>query len=79
VASLERFVLSGLPFWEDGDEALFNEQSQFETPNDRSEVTSPAIGSKKSSVIASIGYKNTLSNIIVERIALEKRQKLTLN
>ena len=72
-------MLSGLPFWEEGDEALFNESSLLETPNDRSEATSPALGSKKSSVIANIGYKNTLSDLIVERMALEKRQKLTLN
>ncbi|CDW82479.1 UNKNOWN [Stylonychia lemnae] len=81
LASLERNVLCGLPFWEEGDDALFDNSNQNNEEDE--DIGSPKrdkdLNQKKSNVVQNIGYKNELSKYVVERIAAEKKNKLTLH
>lgn len=68
VATVEKHVLSGLPFWEDGNDAIIDMDS--ESDNESKQL------SKES--LKDIGYKNTLAQKVVEKMAEEKKQKLML-
>ena len=54
---LEKYVLSGLSFWEDGDEALFNDENDDNLISPQ--PSEP--GSRQTNYIQNIGYKNELA------------------
>lgn len=70
IADVEMRVFSGLPFWEINEELLMGlveENAHLVTEN------------MDGSFVSQLGYKNVLASKVVERIAVEKRYKLTLN
>lgn len=69
MAEAERFVLSGLPFWEEGDEALFT--------NNDDDLRIPSESGTPSS--SQLGYKNLLAGKVIERMGKEKKFKLTMH
>jgi len=76
VIEVEKNVLSGLPFWEISEEELMMEVAATPSPSSSDLVEKdPDSGS----YIANLGYKNQLAQRVVERIAMEKKHKLSLN
>ena len=54
IATIEKHVLSGLPFWDESDDALFDELAQ-ESDQESASTYQPE------SVIKDLGYTNSLS------------------
>ena len=75
VIEVEKNVLSGLPFWEISEEELMMEVAATPSPSSDLVEKDPDNGS----YIANLGYKNQLAQRVVERIAMEKKHKLSLN
>lgn len=71
-------VLSGVPFYEEGDDALFgdDDESQDEEP------AQAALKSKSSENKFEDGghkpLKNVLAGVVADKIAVEKREKMQL-
>ena len=66
-SELEKCVQSGLPFWEISEDTLILGDNNFASENE------------DGSLISNLGYKNVLSQKVVERIAYEKKFKISLN
>jgi hypothetical protein len=77
VIEVEKNVVSGLPFWEISEEELMMEVAAAATPSPSSDLVEKDPDS--GSYIANLGYKNQLAQRVVERIAMEKKHKLSLN
>ena len=67
MAEIESKVLSGLSFWEMSEEELME--------SNKINVVANADGS----FISNLGYHNDLAAQVVERMALERKFKMTLN
>lgn len=67
VATLEKNVLSGVPFWEESEDALFEDNSPFDLEDDP--IPKNGEGSHKLSLLQDIGYKNDLSNLVMDKMA----------
>ena len=95
IANVEKMVLSGVPFYEESDDALFGDMSGEETGNEEEEKpetpkTKKHFGrpqEKKKTVEVNKfeepdGHKplkNVLAGIVADKIADEKREKMQLN
>jgi hypothetical protein len=71
MAEIENKVLSGLSFWELSEEELIESNK---SNNDL--LVAP---DENGSLTSNLGYKNDLAAKVVERMALERKYKMTLN
>lgn len=76
MANVEKMVLAGVPFWEEGDEALFAALNDDDEDEERK--TSPGDEADRFEDGGHRPLKNILATTVAERIAKEKREKMQL-
>ncbi len=69
MAEIENRVLSGLSFWELSEEELI----------ESNKTTDVVANATDGSFISNLGYRNDLAAKVTERMALERKFKMTLN
>jgi hypothetical protein len=72
IANVEKMVLAGVPFWEEGDEALF---ADLDDEDEDSHQEADANGFEEG---GHRPLKNVLATRVAERMANEKREKMQL-
>lgn len=75
MANVEKMVLAGVPFWEEGDEALFAALNDDDEDGEHKATASDADRFEDG---GHRPQKNILATIVAERIAKEKREKMQL-
>ena len=68
MAGLEQAVMSGVPFWEESEEALFNDEEY-----QNNESNDPQYSNQTDDITSS--FKNKLAEQLAQRIVMEKRFK----
>ena len=68
-AAMETSVLSGLPFWEEGEDALFNDDDPYNDNDENNPQYSLADDGAEGP------YRNQLAEQVTQRIALDKKHK----
>jgi hypothetical protein len=85
MANVEKMVLSGVPFYEEGDDALFGDMDEEESEQEVATPQKDARGRPKGklgeSKFPEEGHrplKNELAGKVAEKVALDKREKMQL-
>lgn len=73
IAGLEQYVNSGLPFWDDGDDAIFGDEDDY---LDNKEIADPQYSRQNENI--DLKYKNQVAKKITDRMFEQKKHKMQL-